>query len=184
MRVNDDSDMKIAGEHFEETEEYAESLEAMTRLLEQEKENGNLPRARALGKRLVQTAKEIERSLPLDDHALIVQRWLLLTFAVEVELQRLSPNVLVAEAAHSVFYNALQSDAANIYDELQENGSLSFYYLCVREDDTVDEQKVGETFASLCGHAGDETYTGMGRDLYAGCVKQVEELTAAAGFVR
>ncbi len=184
MRLNDDSDMKIAGEHFEEEEDSAESLEAMTRLLEQEKQNGNLPRARTLGKKLVQAAKGIERALPLDDHALIVQRWLLLTFAVEIELQRLLPNVLVAEAAHTVFYNTLQSDAVNIYDELQENGSLSFYYLCVREDDSVDEQKVGETFASLCGHAGDAAYVQMGRELYEGCVKQVEELTAETDFVR
>ena len=174
----DDSDMKIVGEYTAEED----SAEVTSRLLRQEQENGNLARARTLGHLLAQTLGKDEQPLTPGNRAVTVQRWLLLTFAVEVQLEKLLPTSIAAQTAFNKFYETMRTDAPAIYEELQNNGSLSFYYLCLQDGEHA-EQKIGETFASLCGHAGDRDFASAGTQLYRSCVLQVEALSAVQGFV-
>ena len=167
----DDSDMKIVGEYSAEED----SAEVTSRLLRQEQENGNLARARTLGHLLAQTLGKDEQPLTPGNRAVTVQRWLLLTFAVEVQLEKLLPTSIAAQTAFNKFYETMRTDAPAIYEELQNNGSLSFYYLCLQDGEHA-EQKIGETFASLCGHAEDRDFASAGTQLYRSCVLQVEAL--------
>ena len=176
----DDSDMKIVGA-ASDTEEISEA-EAASRLLRQEQENGNLDRARTLGRLLAQTLGQGERPLTEDNRAVTVQRWLLMMFAVEVELEKRLPTQLTAQTAENEFFDTLREHVEAVYEELQNNGSLSFYYLCLQDADKA-EQKIGETFASLCGHAGEADFAAAGTQLYRSCILQIAALTAVQGFV-
>ena len=177
MFFGEDSDMKIVGQEapvIDETNEVEE--------LRQEEANGNLARARALGAWLVRAATAIALSTPLDDPKLIAQRWLLLVFAIEHELAQLLPTEVTAQTAQNEFYNSLRTDAPHIYEELQQNGGLTFYYLCLQQDDVP--AAVGKTFAGLYGKADDTDMIQMGIDLYNACVHEVEDLVAAQNFVK
>ena len=179
MRIQDDSDMKIVGEYVE-PEDAADEL---TRLLKEQQENGNLDRARALGESLIDTARKAAADHPSENATLLLQRWLLLLFTTDLEIQRLLPNGLVARTAFGRFYDVLQQTEPAIYEQLQQNGSLSFYYLC-QEDGVIQQDKAAETFASLCGRGDDKRTVALGKALIAQCKAKVDALTAAQGFVK
>lgn len=163
MGLEDDRDMKIAGDDFEPVNEAGADVGHEAQLLEQEKENGNLSRT--------------------DDSALLTQRRILLSFAVEVGLDALLPNSLTAQTAQDIFYNSLRVTAPRFYDDLQASGAFSFYYLCVRDGRQVEE-KVGETFASLCGKKDDPAYARMGQELFRRFSGQVRNFVDTLEFVR
>ncbi len=183
MFEEDDRDMKIAGDDFEPAETGTAEADDDAQLLAREKENGNLSRARRLGAIMADEVSSIEGDSQTADSALLTQRRILLSFAVEVEFDALLPNSLVAQTAQSVFYNTLRVTAPQFYDDLQASGAFSFYYLCVREGREVKE-KVGQTFASLCGRKGDPDYERMGRELYCRFTAQVQHFVDTLEFVR
>lgn len=178
MPFQDDSDMKIVGEYVEPEE----TPDTTSELLRQQQENGNLDRARALGAALIDAAKAAEAEHPSENASLRLQRWLLLLFTADVELHRLLPNSLVAQTSANAFYDLLRTQATDIYDAVQQNGSLSFYYLC-QENGSVSVEKAGQTFASLCGHANDRTYVALGEKLTQACLDHVRTLAAQQAFV-
>ncbi|MBQ1210950.1 MAG: hypothetical protein IIX68_04025 [Clostridia bacterium] len=173
----EDSDMKIVGQEAPQKDDHNEVEE-----LRREEANGNLARARALGAWLVRSASTIEISTPIDDKKLIAQRWLLLLFTVESQLARLLPTEVSAQTAQNEFYNSLRTDAPHIYEELQQNGGLTFYYLCLQQDDVPTA--VANTFASLYGKPQDPAMIEMGKALYNACVYEVGELVAEQKFVK
>ena len=178
MPFQDDSDMKIVGEYVAPEER----PDATSALLQQEQQNGNLDRARALGAALIDLAKAEETEHRSENADLRLQRWLLLLFTADVELRRLLPNPLVAQTSANTFYDLLRTQVGDIYDAVQQNGSLSFYYLCL-EDGAVSVQKAGQTFASLCGHAGSPRYVTLGQQIAQACIDRVHTLVAEQGFV-
>lgn len=179
MCMHDDSDMKIVGEYVE-PEDTADEL---TRLLKEQQENGNLDRARALGEALLKAAQEAAAAHPSENETLLLQRWLLLLFTTDIEVQRLLPNGLVARTAFGRFYDVLQQAEPEIYEQLQQNGSLSFYYLC-QEDGAILKNKAAATFASLCGRADDQRTVDLGKTLIEQCKVKVDALADAQEFVQ
>ena len=133
MGLEDDRDMKIAGDDFEPVNEAGADVGHEAQLLEQEKETGNLSRARRLGAILADEVSAVEGDSRTDDSALLTQRRILLSFAVEVGLDALLPNSLTAQTAQDIFYNSLRVTAPPFYDDLQASGAFSLYYLCVRD---------------------------------------------------
>ena len=140
MGLEDDRDMKIAGDDFEPVNEAGADVGHEAQLLEQEKENGNLSRARRLGAILADEVSAVEGDSRTDDSALLTQRRILLSFAVEVGLDALLPNSLTAQTAQDIFYNSLRVTAPRFYDDLQASGAFSFYYLCVRDGRQVGKR--------------------------------------------
>ena len=184
MRLEDDRDMKIAGDDFEPVEPRAGEVDnGDAALLEQEKENGNLSRARRLGAILAEEVSAVEGDSPTENSALLTQRRILLAFAVEVGLDALLPNGLTAQTAQTIFYDTLRATAPQFYDDLQASGAFSFYYLCVRDGRQVEE-RVGETFASLCGKKGDPACEQTGRELFRRFSGQVKRFVDTLEFVR
>lgn len=181
MGLEDDRDMKIAGDDFEPINETGADDGHEARLLEQEKENGNLSRARRLGAILADEVSAVEGDSLTADSALLTQRRILLAFAVEVGLDALLPNSLTAQTAQDIFYNSLRVTAPRFYDDLQASGAFSFYYLCVRDGRQVEE-KVGETFASLCGKKGDPAYAPHGTGAVPPVFRSGAELCGYVGI--
>lgn len=184
MRKFDDSDMKIAGDDF--SSEAVDGADVSV-LLEQERENGNLDKARRLGSLLAGDVVSIEDAPgpangAAENPELPLQRRILLAFAAEVGLEMYLPNQLVAGIAQNTFYHLLDETTPAFYDTLQNSGAFSFYYLCVREGKNV-EKKVGETFATLCGMADSQSYARMGKELYIRFIGQIRGLAESLAFV-
>ena len=178
---NDDSDMKIMGDDYDLPEPKDDTQET-AQLLQREKENGNLNRARQLGALMAEEVSAVEGDFPAVEPALLTQRRILLAFVVEVGFDAFLPNSILTETAQSVFYETLQKDAGAFYEDLQESGAFSFYFLCVREGRQVEE-KVGETYASLCGRPKDEALAIEGRTLYERFIRRVQKFVDSMGFV-
>ena len=177
--MHDDSDMKIVGMPVA-TEEAAD--ERIQQLKEQQ-ENGNLDRARALGDALLKAAQDSAAGHPSENEVLALQRWLLLLFTTDIEVQRLLPNALVARTAFGRFYDNLQQCEPELYEQLQQNGSLSFYYLC-QENGEIKKEEAAATFASLCGREGDQRTIELGKTLIEQCKVKVDALADAQEFVQ
>ena len=178
---NDDSDMKIMGDDYDFPEEKDDSHET-ARQLEQEKANGNLNRARQLGAMMAEEVSAVEGDSPENEPALLTQRRILLAFAAEVGFEAFLPTSILTETAQSVFYETLSKDAPAFYEDLQESGAFSFYYLCVREGRQVEE-KVGQTFASLCGKPKDAALAQEGEGLYRRFIDRVQRFVNSMGFL-
>ena len=168
----EDSDMKIAGAKPSRSvaRAQADNTETIRAELEQEKQSGNLDRARTLGMRL---AEEFDRAqgefaFGLDsgeDGEVKLQRRLLLCFAVAVGLEQFTVSALVARTALNVFYNTLKKIDVEFYEDLNNTGAFSFYYLALRRGMDV-ERRIGQTFAMLCSRDGDPVYQELGEALY------------------
>mgnify|MGYP001856247125 CR=1 FL=1 len=169
---NDDSDMKIMGDDYDPPEEKDDAGETAQQL-EKQKANGNLGRARQLGAMMAEEVSAVEGDAPAAGAALLTQRRILLAFAVEVGFEAFLPDNLLAETAQSVFYETLRKDAPD----------FSCYFLCVREGRQV-EQKVGETYASLCGRPKDEALAQEGEALYRRFIDRVQRFVEGMGFLR
>lgn len=191
MAIDNDSDIKI----FDDTVNVSdfvpfdsETAAAMVQQVEREKQNGNLGKARRIGACLAADIAAIDQVTPPANGAaenvlLLTQRRILLTFAAEVGLDSFLPNNLTAQEAQNVLYNNLHLAAPAFYDDLQESGAFSFYYLCVRNGRHV-ERRIGETFARLCGMADSESYIRMGIDAYNRFMAQVKQLADSMHFVK
>lgn len=178
---NDDSDMKIAGNDFKPLKSQDDS-ELTTLLLEKEKNNGNLNRARRLGAIMAEEVSAIEGEHPAEDPVILTQRRILLAFTVEVALDKFLPNTLLSQTSLSVFNESLRQTAPSFYEDLQESGAFSFYYLCVREGREVEEN-VGKTFALLCGRRDDEKLAQRGSKMFTRFIKLVQQFADSMNFI-
>lgn len=175
----DDSDMKIVG-----AEEEAVPHEQTEQQWEQEKENGNIDRAKLLGKNLAEAFARRESGAAngvAENPAILCQRRILMAFTAESTLKSCLPADVTVDTAQAMFMNTLQEMAPSFYEDLQESGAFSFYYMCLRDGREVEKQ-IGKAFASLCGVAGSESYERMGQLLYVQCVEQIKQLAVGMGF--
>lgn len=158
---NDDSDMKIVGEPVA-----APPAPYPEEELKRVQENGNLEKARRLGARLAQAITGAGGG---------EQEQFLQAFAGVVGIDSVLPAGLTAETARSALYDGLQE--AGLYDALRQSGVFSFYYLCLQEHGV--EQKVGQTFARLCG---EPEKAAAGETLYRAFLERVRQEAEALHF--
>ena len=188
--AEDDSDMKIAdfsdGRPKEATLSPREPDKdpAYLELMENRK-NGNLDKARRLGAALADEAAYAEKSGFLkpspvrEDYAVLSQCRVLMCFAATVGAETCTPNLLTAHTALNVFYDRLKRQSPQLYEEVNEAGSFSFYLLEYRKGGDV-ERGIGRAFAMLCGRDGDAVCSELGETLYCRCLhigrKRAKEL--------
>ena len=170
MARQEDSDMKICpGRGGGNARNRFEDSGAMARLLDREKKNGNLSKARRLGARMAgggrvgrgifYCAAGPAASVP----AAPCQRRIPMAFLPWRSGWMLScPTTWWAVGAERKFYDTPEDPGPDFYADLQESGAFSFYYLCVRDGRQV-ERRVEKFPASLCGRPGSESYARMGR---------------------
>ena len=95
---NDDSDMKIMGDDYDLPEPKDDTQET-AQLLQREKENGNLNRARQLGALMAEEVSAVEGDFPAVEPALLTQRRILLAFVVEVGFDGNGPKRVLRNVA-------------------------------------------------------------------------------------
>ncbi len=176
--------------HTDETSESQEQEDFHSLVLDlvRQKDNGNLEKARQLGAILAAEVESDDGEFVFGDasaeenHDLVLQRRLLLAFVIDHGLNVFCPNSIITEIASSSFYETIQEDAPGIYEDIRENGAFSYYLLCVRNGDRIDEE-IGATFADLIGHKGDHVYQELGTALYLRFMDVVGQKVKELGFV-
>ncbi|MBQ3562158.1 MAG: hypothetical protein IJD71_01700 [Clostridia bacterium] len=181
-----DSDMKIVGEKPSNDVKRNKELYGDLAEYENEKAKGNIEKAKKLGKQLaedfVSVCKKDELTISEDDsESLITQKVLLLSFTVMAGLEEFCPNITVANAARTAFFDELNLLDNNLFEKSSDTGAFSFYYLSFRRGTEVD-RRVGQTFAMLCSHDGDPIYQELGEALYCWFLSTVQERCKSSNF--
>ena len=109
-----DHDMKIVGEKPSDDVKKNKELYGDLAEYEKEKANGNIAKTKQLGKELaaefVSVCKKDELTISENDsESLITQKVLLLSFTVMAGLEEFCPNITIANAARSAFFDELHS---------------------------------------------------------------------------
>ena len=154
--IHQDEDIKIfnSSKPIEPTEDYEILF------------NDSLDNARKLGVALAGTTKEAERGFELNiNDELLLQRRLLLCFAIATALEDNSKSIQEARTALNTFYDTIKRNDIDFYDDIGSSGHFSFYYLARRQGGDI-ERRIGQTFAMLCGQDGDPVCQELGEALY------------------
>lgn len=163
----DDSDIKIAGQ---EPAKSVDDSQDEASELEQQRQNGNLEKAHALGAALSEKiiSQDGESGFSQDsseDGNTRMQRRLLLAFAAFHTVETNIKSEVLQGVAVNTFYNTLKESLPEFYEDINESGSFSFYTLCVRRGGNI-ESCIGHTFAMLSGREGDAVMEELGTALY------------------
>ncbi len=180
----DDDDVKVLD--FSDSKSSSDDVEELIDDVQEQKQNGNLDKARQLGEDL---AGEVDSNdgefiFGLDQQEsgdIICQRRLLLAFVVTYGLDRFCVNSLIAKTAQNTFLETIQQASPSIYKDINQQGAFSYYYLCVRDGETPADG-VGKTFAELCGRKGDCVYAKLGAALYEYFLTVVEQRVISLRF--
>lgn len=180
-----DEDIKIAGDRPSATIK-TKPLKSTESGYAKELSNGNIDRAKALGKIVAEKFFEAGNDImpetePGENVNMAIQRQQLLAFAVRIGLEEFCPNETVADSAVGAFEKTLQKIDPSMFAVVSDNGALSFYYLAYRRGGDV-ERRVGQTFAMLCSHDGDPIYQELGEALYCWFLSFVKDKCEKAGF--
>jgi len=172
--VNFDSDIKIAGDK--------PSIDVKrNKILAENTENNAAERnaARNLGRAVAQIFSKDATNFKYDDdgdYDMIIERRLLLSFTATVGFERYCADDTDAGIAQKAFLDYLKENNPEIYRTSADTGAFSFYYLAYRRGTEV-ERRIGQTFAMLCSHDGDNVYQELGEALYCWFSSVVKEQT-------
>lgn len=183
----DDSDIKIASQHFENNvplgcEEEADEFLA-------EKSNGNIAKAHQLGASLAdEVLREDGESLfgidDTEDRLAIKHRRILFAYAIDICLEKLLPNELTAQTARNSFYDHLKNAAPLLYHDISESGAFTLYILCQRTHHEHIEEYIGRTFAKLCEKEDSQNYRDLGSALFLKYMTTSEKIIDSMQFAK
>ena len=188
MRPEEDKDIKVFHPSNEKKEQADESADLSQDILQAVQEldaqrsNGNLRRARKLGRSLAQFTPENAAKLGgIDPQELpsnvLYQARVLMLFTAQLTLHRLLPPVISNEAV-----NAMYDDLSEgFYDNVMEGASFSIYYLAVRKAFNISAN-IGKGFAMLCGDEDSDEYAKIGTLVYNLSDEYVTRRVNEAGF--
>lgn len=174
-----DSDIKIAGDK--------PSVDVKrNKILSQKAEEDVMQRnsARHLGRNVAQIFAKDAANFKYDDdgdYEMIIERRLLLSFTATVGFERYCADDTDAGIAQKAFIDYLKENNPEIYRTSSDTGAFSFYYLAYRRGTEVD-RRIGQTFAMLCSHDGDNVYQELGEALYCWFSSVVKEQAEKLGL--
>ena len=170
-----DDDMKIVGAEQPATVDTAAQWSV-------QKANGNIDRARRLGKVLAQQLLNIQE----DDSALLLQKQMLFTFTIDTVGPTMIPDALLVETARSTFFERVRELLPDFEATLQRLGAFTFYRLAVDgyHPAALPAIKIGSMFAALCGKGEDKDTTEEGARLFIAFVTRLEETISMVDFVK
>lgn len=174
-----DQDMKIVGEKPSVDVKKNNLLKAKT-----ENEMGERNAARHLGRIVAQIFSKDAANFKYDDdgdYEMIIERRLLLSFTATVGFERYCADDTDAGIAQKAFIDYLKENNPEIYRTSSDTGAFSFYYLAYRRGIEVD-RRIGQTFAMLCSHDGDNVYQELGEALYCWFSSVVKEHAEKLGL--
>lgn len=186
MYMYDDQDMKIAGAVPSREMKSVSSPLNISEEYNRERENGNILRAKELGRRIAALLNDSSSAFPHDEEdinaELKSQKETLLAFSAVAGLELVCPSSATSYAAQNSFYSALEKTEPEIYKNTLTSGAFSFYYLAFRRSGDI-ERRIGQTFAMLCSHDGDPVYQELGEALYCWFASIVEDEAKKIAFV-
>ncbi len=179
-----DEDVKVA--NFSDQDAPVDDTEELIEDVQEQKQNGNIDKARKLGRLLAQEvdSNDGEFIFGLDQQEsadIICQRRLLLAFVVNYGLEIYLKNQLVSQTAQNTFFETIQNTSPSIDKDIKQQGAFSYYYLCVRDSEKPAEA-IGKTFAELCDRKGDCIYAKLGSALFEYFLVVVDDRVKALQF--
>lgn len=164
--VFDDSDIKIAGDRPSEQifNRKDDPQDDIAELLHIQRENGNLDKARELGKRVAIDICNLKMSEEYPENVLLEIKTLC-AFVVDHALNSLLPNSIVSQTANNEYMTSLKNIDESFYDYIQMAGSYSRYVLHSRKSDLLGK-RVSKSFAKFVGYENDVLWEEKGIILY------------------
>lgn len=131
--------------------------------LNSHRQNGNLLKAKALGKRLATLTPLIdstaEDALSIDFKELLAPKFqsqdvlyqirVLMIFAAESLLQLEIPTAQISTTAINAMHDTLRKEHAFFYKNISDGAAFTFYYLAMKKGGDL-ESDIGEAFSMLC----------------------------------
>ena len=121
--------------------------------IDRNKRNGNIDKAKALGKRLAKIRPDCKK-LGLDIGNMPASELycvrVLLTFTAEYAVQKYILSETLADAVSASMYDYLKAEESGYYDNISDGSAFTFYLLALKKSgDTA--KNIGEQFAQRCG---------------------------------
>ncbi len=125
-----------------------------------ERDNGNLDKAKQLGRLLAQKVRRLWR---IGDTPLLhKQKKVLYVYAAAKVIEMHCPSSVLSHAALSEFHRAVQQRSQKDYDSIQDSVAFTKYLLSERSG----KEALGSVFAELCGEKGSAALQSRGMSLY------------------
>ncbi len=158
-------------------------ISAVIEVMKEHRANGNIDKAKALGKELGDIDVDIEELLPQKfmKSDIIYQIKVLLVFAAELNLQMLISAPMLSTTAINSMYDALQKKSSGFYSNISDGMAFSFYYACVRNGGDIAED-IGKTFAMLCSAEDNESFINAGTKVYKAALEVITDKINKADF--
>lgn len=157
----DDSDIKIAPSKGV-GKDIADDSVGIGEDLENQKENGNIEKAKKLGVEIASLfdAKKYEGITQNPENN--VQARLLLAFSVFFETEAKIKNGILLKSCQYEVTSLIKSEYPELYQNMVNSPAFTMYYLCVRTEDDIANQ-IGKTYAKL---VGDKTSVELAKEGY------------------
>jgi len=170
MRMHEDEDIKIAPSSFSEKAHMIDLGEEAARQFLEQKENGNIEKARVLGKAYADDILHIEKGPLRSSDKPRTQRELhhqivLYSYIVNRVIAEHSPNSIVAQTCLNVFYTEIEAVSKELHKHISDMAAFSLYVLCERTPSRTDDQ-IGVIYARLCDFEGASAVIEEGNDFY------------------
>ena len=174
-----DEDIKIAPDSMSELFAPVDTAQDAADAFVQQRSNGNIARARRLGKKLARALPHsIAKCKQLPQTPQVLRQvQLLYTYLVFTTIQEQSPNSILAQTALRVYQQAVQAASAEAYDAAVDSAGFTLYRLAQRRGEAP-----GSVFAELCGHPDDARLTEAGQALYRRYQEHCITLCGRAGY--
>ncbi len=181
MNIREDEDIKIATETFKPKKPLQDSGEEAARQFLEQKELGNIEKARELGISFAEAIIQIEDGPVSGLGKARTQRELhnqivLYSYIVNRVIAEHCPNSIVAQSCLGVFYKTVESACAELFSHVSDMAAFSLYVLCERSKNRTDDD-IGVIYAELCDFDGREEIISEGnafyRKLYDYCAEKV-----------
>lgn len=166
----EDEDIKIMGDSFSPRVSQEDSSELAAQQFLQQKESGNIDKARQLGMEYVQALLKCDPALfggagGEENAKGLHHRILLFSYALNRVVAEHSPDSILAQTTLNVFYNELENASPDLYQHVCDMAAFSLYILCERSETRTDEE-IGKVYAGLCGEQDNPERIEEGNRLY------------------
>ena len=178
----DDEDIKIAGQ--EKPGKQTESAEEIARLFLEQRNRGNIDKARQLGRDFAAGIIQPANSPLWPDRAPDTQReyhhqLLLYSYVINRVIAERSPNSLLAQTTLNVFYSEIEAASPKLHQHVSDMAAFSLYILCERSPSRGDGD-IGAIYADLCDYEGHPEVIAEGnafyRRLFDYCCEKIREI--------
>lgn len=181
MALFDDSDVKIFNSTLETKD--AGDLVELASLLNQQRNNGNIFKAKSLGERLAALSPDCNSGIDLSNligdtfisSSAMYQIRVLLVFTAQTTLHRKLVLPLLSSSAVNAMYDKLIETSPDFYENISDGAAFTFYYLSIRRGKNIVSD-IGEHFAMLCGKEGNAEFQELGAHIYTFAIQYIENI--------